>query len=125
MLRTDNSTLLETSDGPIWLHENLRLIWHLDQKKDGCLNGATYKVQSYTQSTVSLSCELTGKEFAVPLDFVKKGMLRLAYARTQCSSQGTTQQGVCRIYTRHPRFSRRHLYVTSSRATSSELLEIV
>ena len=125
MLRTDNSTLLETSDGPVWLHANLRLIGCLEQKKLGCLNGACYKVKSYTETSVELCCELTGKEFAVPLDFVKKGMLRLAYARTQCSSQGTTQQGVCRIFTRHPRFSRRHLYVTSSRATSSELLEIV
>jgi 5-methylcytosine-specific restriction endonuclease McrA len=125
MLRTNNSTLLETSDGLVWLHENLRLIGHLDQKKNGCLNGAIYKVRSYTQNTVSLCCELTGKELEVSIDFVKKGMLRLAFARTQCSSQGTTQQGVCRIFTQHPKMTRRHLYVSVSRCTSSELLEIV
>ena len=58
----------------------------------------------------------------LPMDFVKS-KLRLDFASSQVSCQGSTLAGRVRVYT-HPRFTRRHLYVCASRATSARLLEI-
>ena len=58
----------------------------------------------------------------LPMDFVKS-KLRLGFASSQVSCQGSTLAGRVRVYT-HPRFTRRHLYVCASRATSARLPEI-
>ena len=102
---------------------NLRLVGHLCGKQRGVCNGGFYTIISVAE-TVKVRCELTQGELDLPLDFVKS-KLRLAYAVTQASCQGSTLAGRVRVYTQNQFFTRRHLYVCSSRATSSSLLEIV
>ena len=51
--------------------------------------------------------------------------LRLAYALTYASCQGLTLKGVVRLESTDSVFyTRKHLYVGSSRATSFDLLEV-
>ena len=121
--KPEDAVFVEGQDGPMWLHPGLRLVGHLQGKARGVLNGAFYTVLSVCDTTVLVLCELTRKELELPMDFVKS-KLRLGYAITQASCQGSTLAGRVRVYT-HPRFTRRHLYVCSSRCTAASLLEIV
>jgi len=50
--------------------------------------------------------------------------LRLCYAICFASCQGLSLPGVVRLETNSPNFTLRCLYVGSSRATSSDLLEV-
>ena len=84
-----------------------------------CLKGVFYEVKSYDAESVTLTTEqkLTHDET------VKS--LRLSYAITYASSQGLTLHGRVRLEDTDNRyFGLRHLYVGSSRCTSSGLLEI-
>jgi hypothetical protein len=121
--KPEDAVFVEGQDGPMWLHPGLRLVGHLQGKARGVLNGAFYTVLSVCDTTVLVLCELTRKELELPMDFVKT-KTRLGYAITQASCQGSTLAGRVRVYT-HPRFTRRHLYVCSSRCTAASLLEIV
>ena len=121
--KPSDSVLLEGEDGPMWIHVNLKLVGHLCGKQRGICNGGFYTILCVGE-TVKVRCELTQDELDIPLDFVKS-KLRLAYAVTQASCQGSTLAGRVRVYTQNQFFTRRHLYVCSSRATSSSLLEIV
>ena len=113
---------VEGEDTGMWLHPGLRLVGHLQGKARGVLNGAFYTIQSVRDTTVLVLCELNQKELGLPMDFVKS-KLRLGFAITQASCQGSTLAGHVRVYT-HPRFTRRHLYVCASRCTAASLLEI-
>ena len=96
----------------------------MQEKHYNCVNGGLYVVKSFAD-TVVLECQITKRELEVPMEFVRKS-LRLAFAMTQAGCQGTTLRGIIRIHdTSHPRFSKVNLFVCASRATSSELLEIV
>ena len=121
--RPEEANLVQTLDGPLWLHVGLKLVGHMQERKCGCVNGGTYVVKAFNE-TVLLECQITKREFEVNIEFLKKS-LRLAYAQTQAGCQGETKQGVVRVFSNHPRFSKTHLFVCASRATSSELLEIV
>jgi hypothetical protein len=118
-----DSIRIQTSDGPILLHVDLRLTACLHERKLGLLNNCCYKVVS-TGENVGLQCELTGQLREVPLGFVREHM-RLCFARTIASIQGQTVTGRLRIMTRHRMFRLKHLFVCSSRATSWDNLEIV
>lgn len=51
--------------------------------------------------------------------------LRLAHALTYASVQGLTPKGVVQLETDSPNFTQKHLYVGMSRATSSDLLQVI
>ena len=121
--RPSTSTLVETNDGPIWLYPGLQLVGHMQEKRYGCVNGGVYVVKSFKESLV-LECLMTKTNLEVSMDFLKSS-LRLGFARTQASCQGSTCFGLLRVYSTHPRFTKTHLFVCGSRATSSELLEVV
>ena len=84
-----------------------------------CLKGVFYEVKSYDAESVTLTTEQKlSHDEAVKC-------LRLAYAITFASSQGLTLHGRVRLEdTDNRHFGIRHLYVGSSRCTSSQLLEI-
>ena len=119
-----DSLRLGTADGEVLLHPGLRMVACMQEKKLGCLNNAIYVVRECMGEKVSLECEISGKHLQVPLDFVRDH-LRLAYACTIASVQGQTCRGRLRVHSQHPRFGLKALFVCSSRATSSDLLEIV
>jgi hypothetical protein len=117
------SIRIQSTDGPILMHPGLRLIACLNEKKLGCLNNAVYKVLTVGES-VNLQCEISGQLREVPMAFIKEHM-RLCFCRTIASIQGQTCSTSLRVITRHPRFTLKHLFVCSSRATSWENLEVV
>ena len=85
-------------------------------------NGGRYFVVS-VEGFVKLSCE-GGEISLTPAEVVRD--LRLSHAMTYHSSQGSTLKGRIRLWDAdHPRFTRRHLYVGISRATSAALVEVV
>jgi hypothetical protein len=122
-LKPSDAILVEGDDGKMWLHKGLKMIAHLAEKKQSFANNCTYEILEIGE-LISFRCEITGQELSADLDFVKAYM-RLNYCSTIASCQGKTIRGRLRIYSKHPRFTRTHLYVTISRATSSAFVEVV
>ncbi len=114
----------KTGDVEMYLYPDLLLVGHLQEKKKGVLNGAFYRVISTTEEACVVKCEITGKELKLDTSFVAQ-YLRLAFALTQASAQGSTLKGRLAVYTRHPKFTKRHLFVSMSRCTGADLLEVV
>ena len=109
-------------DGDFYVYEGLLLIGHLMEKKKGILNNAMYRVKAIAQD-ITVVCELSQKEFALPADFVSAHM-RLCFALTYASIQGATLKNRIRLYTHHPRMTLKHLFVGISRATAYALVEV-
>ena len=83
------------------------------------LKGVFYEVKSCDAESVTL----TNDQKLTHDEAIKS--LRLSYAITFASSQGLTLHGIVRLEdTDNRHFGLRHLYVGSSRCTSSQLLEI-
>ena len=118
-----DAVLIQATDGPIWLHKNLKLVGHLAGTQRGVINSGFYTVEALEADTVVVSCEQSQKTLTLPIDFVKKSM-RNCFALTQYACQGLSLQGRVRIYADHPRMDKRKLYVCSSRCTAACLLEI-
>ena len=116
--------LRKTGDTEMFLYEGLLLIGHLQERKCHVINGGFYSVVSAASDQCVVTCVATGRTLTLATPFVARH-LRLAFAITMASAQGSTLKGRIRIYSRHPRFTRRHLFVCLSRATSAELLEVV
>ena len=86
----------------------------------GIKNGCTYIIEE-----VGETIKLKGIEPRLDLEQVKN-YLRLAYARTYASVQGTELEGaVCLADIAHPRFTKRHLYVGLSRCKESGLVKLM
>ena len=105
-----------------FVYPGQRLVGHLQEKKRGVLNNAFYIVKTVADE-ITIKCEISGKEFKLPQDFVAQ-YLRLSHALTIAGIQGATL-GSIRIFTNHPRFSLRHLFVAISRATSYAAVEVI
>ena len=89
--------------------------------RGSCKKGLFYSVARVTADKVCLAnddTQLTHKEAV--------RSLRPAYALTYASCQGLSLPGIVRLLdTQHrPHFTIRHLYVGSSRSTSSRFLEV-
>ncbi len=100
------------------------MVGHMQEKRLGCVNNGCYVLVDVQPSEVKLECEASKKIFDVPMEFVQSS-LRLSFCRTQASVQGATLPNRLRLYTNHPRFSKRHLYICSSRCTNCALLEVI
>ena len=99
----------------MWIWKGVRLLGAGGK----CLKGVFYEVESCDYEKVFLtSGETLSHDEAVKC-------LRLSYAITYASSQGLTLPGKVRLDdTTNRYFGIRHLYVGSSRCTSSDLLEV-
>ena len=83
-----------------------------------------YKIKSATEETTVVTCLASDRELTLTTSFVGKH-LRLSFCLTMASAQGSTLKGRLRIYSNHPRFNRRHLYVCLSRACAFNLVEVI
>ena len=107
-----------------YVYPGLRLIGHLQEKKQGVLNNAFYIVKTVAEDKITIQCKISGKEMTLSHEFVAQ-YLRLSHALTIAGIQGATLDGRIRIFTNHPRFTLRHLFVTISRATSYANVEVI
>ena len=83
-----------------------------------CRKGIFYTVSEIDEHIVLESGERLTREAAGK-------SLRLCHALTYASVQGLTLPGTVRLLeTEHKHFTKKHLYIGSSRATNHELLEI-
>jgi hypothetical protein len=114
---------LQTAEGEVLLHVGLHLIASLPEKTRNCVNGGSYTVKEVGEEVI-LECEASQRETLVPLSFICSHM-RLAFSCTIASIQGQTCTGRLRVYTKHERFTLKHLFVCSSRATNAANLELV
>ena len=123
-LKPEGALQIFGADGEMWLHQGLRLVGHMQERRLGCVNNACYVILNVQPEEVKLECEATKRVLDVPMHFVQSSM-RLGFCRTQASVQGATIPNRLRIYSNHPRFSKRHLYVCASRCTNHALLEVI
>ena len=89
-------------------------------EKLGIRNGCSYYIEDIDETV-----KLQGLDQPLSMDETKN-YLRLAYARTYASTQGTELDGpVCLADVSHPRFSKRHLYVGLSRCREAGLVKLL
>jgi hypothetical protein len=94
------------------LFPGLQLIGSVSAEKKGVRNGCLYTVASVGGDKVRLA----GLEATFSYEQVKL-WLRLSYAQTYASCQGTEFDGALRLWdVAHRHFSKRHLFVGLSRA---------
>ena len=68
---------------------------------------------NFCEKHVQLKCDDTDRKYTVPHSFVAE-KTHLGYCFTIASAQGRTLNGSVAIWdTRHPRFSKRHLFYLS------------
>ncbi len=100
----------------LWIWPGLRLIGGGSR----CLKGVFVTVDEVTDEFVTIS---NGQKLN-HADAVRS--LRLCSALTYASVQGLTLKGLVRLETTDsPNFTLKHLYIGSSRATCSSLLEVI
>ena len=125
-LAPESAQLLESSDGPILLHEGLPLVGC--RIAHGILNAVWYTVESFDKDTLHL---IDDREKPISLSLEKaKSCLQLRYALTVHKSQSKTIEGHVRLcpgkepghVSRY--WTLRHLLVGASRARSVKHLSI-
>ena len=96
----------------------------LDSKQGLLMNGCFYKVIEADYKTVKLQ-SVHMENFIVNTQIAAKS-LRMTHGLTYASIEGLTLKGRIRLCdTNHPKFDWRKLYVGLSRATSSDLVEVM
>ena len=92
--------------------------------RDGIYNSMLLEVVSVDSNTITLRDTEGGGVFPLSHDWVRRHT-RSALAYTIASAQGRTIPGSISLYdTRHPRYTRRHLYTSLSRARNYDDLTI-
>ena len=87
-------------------------------------NNVLYTVRQMTEDLVYLSAPHTEELLALPYAQVAE-LLRLSYAQTYASCQGTEFEGMLRLHDTQSRFfTRRHLFISLSRAKRAEQIDI-
>ena len=97
----------------IW--PGIQLLGSVPTEKRGIRNGCLYTVQSIDKEGITLC------DGSVTLTFEQvKAWLRLSFAQTYASVQGTEFTGRLRLHdVSHPFFTRRHLFVGLSRGRAA------
>lgn len=103
----------------IW--PGIQLMGSVPSEKRGVRNGCIYTVEAIGEDSVKLA------ELEAPLTFLQaKQWLRLSYAQTYASVQGTEFEGAVRLHdVGHKHFTLRHLFVGLSRAKDVKLVSVV
>jgi hypothetical protein len=107
-----------------WLWPGLQMVCCMEGRRGKLFNGGWYTIVQVDHSKFRLKGE-NGEEFEIS---AQDGMarLRMTWALTFACCQSLTLQGVVRLHDcDHPRCCWRKLNVGLSRATSSELVEVV
>ena len=103
----------------MWIQAGTRLICAMEQH-----NSQLLVVTSYDATTVSAQCLHTGAEHKMTHSFVQE-RTRLGWCFTIASAQGKTLFGSVALHDlRHPRYGRRHLFTSLSRAREAALVSI-
>ena len=88
--------------------------------KHGIYNAQLLLCRGWTESTLQLQCQEGGEAYEVPLDWCQEN-LRHGAAICYAAIQARTSHGTCQLLDwTSPRFTRRHLVMGLSRATSLE-----
>ena len=96
----------------------------MEQSRAGLHNSQLLVVTSYDATTVSARCLHTGAEHKMTHNFVQE-RTRLGWCFTIASAQGRTLFGSVALHDlRHPRYGRRHLFASLSRAREAALVSI-
>ena len=102
----------------IW--PGIQLFGHVTAEKKGVRNGVLYSVERIEDDKVYLD----GNSHGFTLDQVKS-WLRLSYAQTYASCQGTEyNDSLCLHDSSHQFFTKRHLFVGLSRAKEGAFINI-
>jgi len=105
------------------LWPGIKLLGAVSSEKRGVRNGCLYTVAAVDEERGVELQELPGVIFS--LEQVK-AWLRLSYAQTYASVQGTEFEGELRLHdTQHQHFTRRHLFVGLSRAKEASKVSVV
>ena len=88
--------------------------------RHGIYNAQLLSVRGWTESALKLQCLEGGQAYEVPLDWCQEN-LRHGCCITYAAIQARTCRGTVQLLDwASPRFSRRHLVMGLSRATSAE-----
>ena len=106
----------------MWIWPGIQLLGAVPTERKGIRNGCLYTVSEINTETVHIQ-ELPG--LALTHEQVR-AWLRLSYAQTYASVQGTEFDAQLRLHdTRHVFFTRRHLFVGLSRARAAADVSVV
>jgi len=104
----------------MWVWPGIELLGCCAAEKRGIRNGVLYTIESWGDERINLAggLSLTHEQ--------AKAWLRLSFAQTYASCQGTEFAGSLRLHdTDSAHFSRRHLFVGLSRAKDMSLVSVV
>ena len=109
----------------MWIWPGITLLACCQNEKKSLRNGVVYTVESWSDEHVIVSPTSVGGEISLTFEQVKM-WLRLSYAQTYASCQGSEFNGSLRLHcTDSPRFTRKHLFVGLSRAKEASLVSVV
>ena len=120
-LNIPNTKARRSSAQSCWLFPGLQMLGCTSAgEKHGIRNGCSYVIED-----IDDTIKLQGLDERLDLEQTKN-YLRLAYARTYASVQGTELDGpVCLADVSHPWFTKRHMYVGLSRCREAGLVKLL
>jgi hypothetical protein len=112
----NSADLLHAQD--MWVFPGQTLLGCCRAVREGIKNNCEYQVTAVSSAGLSIG------EKTLPLETVPR-LLRLSHARTYASCQGLTFDSTCRLLdVDHPRFTRTHLFVATSRCRTSTAIHV-
>jgi len=120
--KAEKGQLCKTQNMCIW--KGLELLGCSQASKKGIRNNVIYIVQSWDDEQVVV--QRKGKEdSSISLTFPQMSLLRLSYAQTYASCQGTEFDEPLRLHdTDNRNFTKKHLFVALSRAKRSDMIDL-
>ena len=107
----------------MWIWAGLELLGCSQASKKGLRNNVGYVVQSWDEDGIVV--QRKGKEDTISLTFPQMSLLRLSYAQTYASCQGTEYDEPLRLHdTENKNFTKKHLFVALSRAKRSDMIDL-
>ena len=106
------------------IYPSVPLICCMQTTRGGLYNSQLLTVRSYDATHIEVACAESGKIYTLTHEWCRLHT-RSAHAVTISSCQGRRFQGSLALWdTRHPRFTKRHLYTSISRSKAWEALSI-
>ena len=106
------------------IYESVPLICCMQTTRGGLFNSQLLTVRSYDATHIVVQCAESGQIYNLTHEWCRLHT-RSAHAMTISSCQGRQFRGSLALWdTRHPRFSKRHLYTSISRSKAWEALSI-
>ena len=106
------------------IYPSVPLICCMQTTRGGLFNSQLLTVRSYDATHIVVQCVESGQTYTLTHDWCRLHT-RSAHAVTISSCQGRQFEGSLALWdTRHPRYSKRHLYTSISRSKAWEALSI-